>query len=234
MIVTPVSTSPAMSARSTGAAPRQRGRSDGCTFSQSRSPSSGLGDDEAVRDGDDVVGAEIEPGLEPLGLEHRDTETSATFFAGGAASLRPRPGGASGRVEQRRDLVVLSEPFEDVGAERRGRRDRDRSRQRAPRTGCGRSLAERGAPRLVVGAVDDEDAVEVVELVLDDARGGWLELELDRLALRVDALDRDRAARARRARARHAARGSPPRRARSPSSVFVITGFDEHAVLALV
>ena len=33
MIETPVTSSPAMIARSTGAAPRQRGSSDGCTFS---------------------------------------------------------------------------------------------------------------------------------------------------------------------------------------------------------
>src|SRR5918995_1477179 len=36
-MVTPVSRSPAMIARSTGAAPRQRGRREGWTFSQSRS-----------------------------------------------------------------------------------------------------------------------------------------------------------------------------------------------------
>jgi hypothetical protein len=35
MIETPVSSSPAMIARSTGAAPRQRGSSDGCTLSSS-------------------------------------------------------------------------------------------------------------------------------------------------------------------------------------------------------
>ena len=42
-IVTPVSSSPAISARSTGAAPRQRGSSDGCTFSQSARSSSAFG-----------------------------------------------------------------------------------------------------------------------------------------------------------------------------------------------
>ena len=42
-IVTPVSSSPAMSARSTGAAPRQRGRSDGWTLSQSARSSSAAG-----------------------------------------------------------------------------------------------------------------------------------------------------------------------------------------------
>ena len=41
MIDTPVSASPAMIARSIGAAPRQRGSSDGCTLSISCSESSG-------------------------------------------------------------------------------------------------------------------------------------------------------------------------------------------------
>jgi hypothetical protein len=41
MIATPVSLSPAMIARSSGAAPRQRGSSDGCTLSRPGSLSSG-------------------------------------------------------------------------------------------------------------------------------------------------------------------------------------------------
>ena len=41
MIATPVSSSPAMIARSIGAAPRQRGKSDGWTFSISISSRSG-------------------------------------------------------------------------------------------------------------------------------------------------------------------------------------------------
>ena len=41
MIETPVRSSPAMIARSTGAAPRQRGSSDGCTLSIRCSDSSG-------------------------------------------------------------------------------------------------------------------------------------------------------------------------------------------------
>ena len=74
MIVTPVSGSPAMSARSTGAAPRQRGRSDGCDVEPEPLVEQRLGDDEAVRDRDDDRGTEIEARLEPLGLEHGDPE----------------------------------------------------------------------------------------------------------------------------------------------------------------
>ena len=44
MIVTPVRSSPAMIARSIGAAPRQRGSSDGCTFSSSSSDEQRLAD----------------------------------------------------------------------------------------------------------------------------------------------------------------------------------------------
>ena len=50
---------------------------------------------------------------------------SATTFAGGAASRRPRPAGASGRVRSAATSCVRGEPLEDVGAERRGRGDRD-------------------------------------------------------------------------------------------------------------
>ena len=46
-------------------------------------------------------------------------------------------------------------------------------------------LRERLAARLRVGAIDDQRAVEVVELVLDDPRRQTLELELHRLAARV-------------------------------------------------
>ena len=52
-------------------------------------------------------------------------------------------------------------------------------------------LGECGASRLVVGAVDDEHAVEMIELVLNDARGREPELELESLAGRIDPLDRD-------------------------------------------
>ena len=47
-IVTPVSSSPARIARSTGAAPRQRGSSDGCTLSHSAWSSSACGIEQAV------------------------------------------------------------------------------------------------------------------------------------------------------------------------------------------
>ena len=50
--------------------------------------------------------------------------------------------------------------------------------------------AERLAARLGVGAVEHQLPVEVVDLVLDDARRMSLELERDRRALGVERLDR--------------------------------------------
>ena len=113
-------------------------------------------------------------------------------LAGERASLRPRPAGASGRVRSAADLVSRGKAFQDVGAERRGRGDRDRSASTRAENGLRPERRERRSSRLVVRAIDDQHAVEVVELVLDDARRRRLELELHRLALRVDALDRDR------------------------------------------
>ena len=63
MIETPVSTSPAMIARSIGAAPRQRGSSDGCTLSSSKLREQRLAD-QLAEGADD---AEIRPrGADPL------------------------------------------------------------------------------------------------------------------------------------------------------------------------
>ena len=101
----------------------------------------GLGDDQPVRDRDDGRRAEIEARRGPLRLRARGFRAARRppWRATGRACALAR-----GRVRSREDagdLVTCGEPFEDVGAERRGRGDRDRSAQRAPRTGCGLSLA---------------------------------------------------------------------------------------------
>ena len=80
-----------------------------------------------------------------------------------------------------------SQPLEHVSAERRRRGDRDP--HYLIRTGCGRRIAS--ASRRASGGrpVEDQDPVEVVELVLGDARRQPLELEphvLARHALRLD------------------------------------------------
>ena len=64
----------------------------------------------------------------------------------------------------------------------------------------GRSERHRLAPRLRRRAVEDEHAVEVVVLVLRDARGHPLEVVRDLVAVLVLALEPDRGRAARRAR----------------------------------
>ncbi len=60
-----------MIARSTGAAPRQRGSSEGWTLSQSALIEQVSRDERAVRDDDDGVGIRVEAG-EALGLADLD------------------------------------------------------------------------------------------------------------------------------------------------------------------
>ena len=57
-----------------------------------------LGDQQPVARDDDRLRRQLELGGRPLGLEHGMPSRSADAFAGGAASLRPRPAGRSGRV----------------------------------------------------------------------------------------------------------------------------------------
>jgi hypothetical protein len=59
------------------------------------------------------------------------------------------------------------------------------------RDGLRPQYGERSSTRLVVGAVDDQHTVEVIELVLDDSRGRTLELELEPFARSVEPYDRD-------------------------------------------
>ena len=97
--------SPAMIARSTGAAPRQRGSSDGWTLRSSCSESSGSlmqraegADDHDVglRRGDPRAGL---VGVDVLGLVELEARARAPRRRPAArASLRPRPSGRSGRV----------------------------------------------------------------------------------------------------------------------------------------
>ena len=100
-----------------------------------------LGDDEAVRDGDDGVRAEVETRLEPLRLQHRDPQALGGQLGRRRKVLAAPARGRIGPRENTADVVVRGQPLQDVGAERRGRSDRERAAQRAPRTGCGRSFA---------------------------------------------------------------------------------------------
>ena len=192
-----------MIARSTGAAPRQRGSSDGCTFSQRcRSRSR----------------AEIRRRRRPRRPSRRrgartrwttgiPSRSAASFAGGGDAAARARR--RVGRVSRNRPRA-RREPLEDVGAEGRGGREADRA-HRLPEHGLRAEHGHRLPPRLRRRPVDDQHAVEVVELVLDDAR--LQPLSSSRTGAPVASGPRAsprRGARPRRARA--GARGSPPRR----------------------
>ena len=73
--------------------------------------------------------------------------------------------------------MLVGKPLEHVRPERPRRGDRD-ARHRGLRQDEARAqLPERLAARVRVGAIDDERAVQVVELVLDDPRVGTLQLE---------------------------------------------------------
>src|SRR3954471_17867829 len=111
---------------------------------------------------------------------------SAASFAGGAPVFRPRPRGASGRVSSAEiswccaKRSSTSAPNGAVAATASFISAKDESR------------AQRGhrlAPGVGRRAVDHQLAVEVVELVLSDARGHPLQVVSDRLTLLVEAFE---------------------------------------------
>ena len=136
-----------------------------------------LRNDEAVRDGDDDRCAELEPRREPLGLEHRypvllrDLLGRRRKELAASSCLRVRT------CQDAADLVAGCEPLQDVGAERAGCRDRDTVDSPRAEDRLRPEPRESRAPRLVVGAIDDQHAVQVVELVLGRPRRRRLELE---------------------------------------------------------
>ena len=112
---------------------------------------------------------------------------SAASFAGGARHLASATALPVGAREQELDVVRRGEPLEDVCAERRRRRDGQL--HKSPRTGAATAIASRLPSG--VGAIEDQDAVEMVELVLRDPRGQPFELETSRVPLLVARLDAD-------------------------------------------
>ena len=209
-----------MIARSTGAAPRQRGSSDGWTLSQSRSVEQRRRDQQPVGADDDRVArrARAPPSAAPAAAPGSRAARRRSF-AGGAASLRPRPRGRSGRVSsaatscRAASRSSTSAPNGAVAATAILRQVAYSSTSDEPRPQRARAPSLR---RLARRAVEDQHAVEVVELVLDDAGREPLELELQRrspstsspsIVTSSAALDRHEH--------RPAARGSPRRRSRS-------------------
>ncbi len=111
------------------------------------------------------------------------------------------------------------------------RRRRAVSQRRGP--ACGRRSRERLAPRLGGRPVDDQHAVEVVELVLGDPRREPSSSSRISLALGVGGLDRHPFVAARPGPRRPAATGSPRRRPRCSSEALGEPRVDERQRLLL-
>src|SRR3954453_21668654 len=107
MIDTPVTASPASMARSTGAAPRQRGSREGWTFSIGCSESSGslisapYAQISTAPGSAAVMAARASSELTLSGWITSISSARAASATGGGDSLRPRPRGLSGRVTTR-------------------------------------------------------------------------------------------------------------------------------------
>ena len=193
MIETPVSSSPAMIARSTGAAPRQRGSSDGCTLTSSWSLSSGSlisAPNAQTTTASGCGGGDPRPrvvGVDRLGLVDLDAQLARRV---GDRRRAERAPAALRRVraghDQRRAMRAAGEPLEHGRGEVGGPEvDGSQAASRASRRARIASL--RWSLR---GAVEDQHAVEVVDLVLDHARlepGGLDDDVLAVLVLRAHA-----------------------------------------------
>ena len=146
----------------------------------------------------------------------------AASATGGGASLRPRPFGASGRVTTSAGRCGdAGEPSQHRGRERRGA-EVDGAHAATPRPrGPARARAAPARPPCAgrACAVEDEHAVEVVDLVLDDPR------------LEPAGLHHHRPSRRRRGRARRTCIGRStstctPGRLRQPSSPHSLSRLD--------
>ena len=88
--------------------------------------------------------------------------------------------------------MLCGEPLQHVCPERRRRGDGDPRQCALPRQDePGAQLGHCLAARLRIRAIDDHLAVEVVELVLDDAGGHALELEVNGGSRGVEPIERD-------------------------------------------
>src|SRR4051794_15690780 len=193
MIDTPVSSSPAMIARSTGAAPRQRGSSDGCTLSISQRLSSGSLSSAPYAHTSTISGSAAamrSTASGPFTLSGWATSmpsARAATAAGGGASLRPRPRRRSGRVTTSAGRCALPARRSST-ATANGEVPRRTVRTPDPLGRRLGGLAQRPHRRLALvarRAVEDENAVEVVHLVLDHAGLEAARLDEDRVSVLV-------------------------------------------------
>ena len=150
----------------------------------------GLGDQHAVGGQHDDVGVELDGGVELLGLEHRDAEAIRHHLRRGRTKLAPAPGRAVGTGDEEGDLAPGGQSLQNIGTEGRGRGDSEALSHGAS-PGAGENdprpqYCESLATRLGSRAVEGQFSVEVIDLVLDGARGKAVELQ--RQLSSVDAL----------------------------------------------
>ena len=236
-VVAPVISSPAMTACWTGAAPRQAGRSEKCRLIQPM-PRDVEGRPREQRsvghDGDRVEIESPQRDLERLlprvpRVEHREAGGEGALLDRAGAQRPPTAGGRVGAGDDGDDLVAAGE--QRVAGRHRGLRgpgeDESHAPERAPNSGCGLALTTgAGSPahsasriasmagplRRRVEPVDEQDAVEVVGLVLHAPGEQVAALDRDRVAVLVLAVRDDVAPCARSRRSGRAATGSPRRR----------------------
>ena len=84
-----------------------------------------LRDQQAIRGDDNGVGGHVDGFVETGRLLHRDAKPLGDFLCGGRLQGAAAAARLVGAREQQRDVVLLREPLEHVGAERRGGRDGD-------------------------------------------------------------------------------------------------------------
>src|SRR3954454_24259674 len=115
------------------------------------------------------------------GISRRPSERAASA-TGGAAGARPRPLGRSGWL-----TTVVTATWPRPPSLRSPSAPKAEVPKTATSTSAGAEpqLAKRLSPVLILGPVEDEDTVEMVDLVLDDARLEALGIELDLVALLV-------------------------------------------------
>ena len=160
-VVAPVNSSPAHSARCTGAAPRQAGSSEKCRFTQpcGRDVERGLRQQRAVGDHRAAVrraasrSASWKSGSRGCsGLSTGTPSSSASCATGEGTSLRPRPARASGRVTTPTSSCGLAASARSDGSATSGvpakttRIEAAAVRTPSPRVGCGLTLMVGGAP----------------------------------------------------------------------------------------
>ena len=217
-----------MIARSIGAAPRQRGSSEGWTLRISCSDSSGswisapyaqTSEDVGLGRGDPLS----DSAADVLGLEELEAELRGDVGDRRRSEPPPATGGpVRAGHDERRAVRRCGEPAQHGCRELARCRDR-RCALAAAARGSGRgvlALAQRPhrlAALVARRAVQDQYAVEVVHLVLDHA--GLQSRRLDQHPLPSPSCARTRTwTGARRRRARPRGSGSPPRRPPAPWS----------------